>query len=162
MIDAFWIVMLRAFHILSGVFWVGAISLLARFVVPAARQDNRISIMETLFKQMHLGAALGGAGLVNVLSGLLLYGRFYFGRSWDLRHPGPAEIFGVGGILAIIALLFGAAYGIAMVRALQNDTPEHGPGGVAPDRAARVATLTRVQMGLLVTATVLMAIARYI
>jgi hypothetical protein len=158
------IMALRALHILSGVFWAGSISLLARYVVPSSRSRERDpgGVLGDMFKDRRLGMALGGAGIVNVVTGLLLYWRLFWGHAWNLRSPGPVEAFGVGGILAIVALILGAGYGASMFVALSHEQGGPESAAVAQRRAARVAILTRVLMVLLVLATLLMAIARYL
>jgi hypothetical protein len=160
--DPIVIMLLRAFHIVSGVFWVGSIALLARFVVAAslARERDPGGVLGELFQKRRLGVALAGAGIVNFATGILLYSEFYIDQPWNLAAFGPAEAFGLGGMLAMTALVIGLGYGVSLHTALSRQ-----PSVTSKDAAlhgARLALLTRLQSILLVTATVLMAIGRYV
>jgi uncharacterized membrane protein len=158
------IMTLRAFHILSGVFWVGSITLLARFIVPASRETEKPpgAFLGELFKNRKLGAALAGAALVTVITGMILYAGLYGSQAWNFGSPGPAEGFGVGGLLGIAALVIGAGYGVRMFVDLSRQAPGSETAEVVSQRAGRVAILTRILMVLLLLATILMAIARYL
>jgi uncharacterized membrane protein len=160
----FIVMLLRAFHIVSGVFWVGSIILLARFIVPASREIERPpgAFLGELFKNRKLGVALGGAAVTTVVTGIILYWGLYAGQTWNLASPGPSETFGAGGLLALIAMIVGLGYGTRMFAELSNQPPGSETGEVVAQRAKRVAILTRVLMVLLVLATLLMAIARYV
>jgi hypothetical protein len=151
---------LRALHILSGVFWAGSISLLARYIVPAsrARAADRGALLGDLFRERKLGLALGGSSIINVLTGMLLYVQFYLGQPWNLSSPGPAEGFGLGGLLALVALIVG----LTMLSPLRRERANPEDPDAVSARAARIASSTRVLMFLLVPATILMAIARYL
>ena len=156
------IILLRALHILGGVFWVGSIILLARFVVPASRKTDGGAILGHLFKDRRLGLALAAAGTTNIVTGMLLYSKFYAAQRWNFASPGPTEAFGLGGVLALAALIIGVTYGVWMARTLSGEAPGSETAEIGARRAAHVAVLTRVQMVLLIAATLLMATARYL
>ena len=154
----------RALHILSGVFWVGAVSLLARFVIPAsrARPGDDGALVADLFRFRRLGPALGGAGAVNLVTGLYLYSGFYPRQDWNLASPGPAEAYAIGGILAATALGLGVVQGIGMLRRLRRNREQPSDPEMAAELTPQVAVVMRINMALLIIATILMAVGRYV
>ncbi|OLC08855.1 MAG: hypothetical protein AUH42_00455 [Gemmatimonadetes bacterium 13_1_40CM_70_11] len=127
---------LRLVHILAGVFWVGSAVFMAAIVLPAARAAGAEGghFMERLMQQPRTRAALGGAMVLTVLSGIAMYGRLGgFQRAWVTSPQGVA--LGLGGVAAIAAAVIGA------IRRGRS------PGVVA---------------GLLVLAVAAMVIARYL
>jgi len=70
-------IVLRLIHILAGTFWVGAIFLLAGFLVPTARSSGPEGgrFMQQLMLRRRLPVFLGVAMLLTVLSGLVMYVR---------------------------------------------------------------------------------------
>ena len=89
---------LRLIHILAGVFWVGAIFLIAGFLLPTARATGREGgrFMQHLMLQRRLPIFLAIAMLLTVLSGFALYGRLVSAThgAWAGTPPGIA--YGVG------------------------------------------------------------------
>jgi len=128
---------LRLVHIVAGAFWVGAAVFMAAIVVPAARAAGAEggNFLERLMQQPRTRAALGGAMVLTVLSGLAMYGRLSggFQRGWVTSPQGLA--LGAGAIATILAAAIGGA------------RRGRSPGVVA---------------GLLVVAVAAMAIARYL
>jgi len=102
---------LRLVHILAGVFWVGSAVFLAAIVLPAARAAGAEGghFMERLMQQPRTRAALGGAMLLTVLSGVAMYGRLSggFERAWVTSPHGLA--LALGGLATILAAVIGAA-----------------------------------------------------
>ena len=100
---------LRLIHILAGVFWVGAIFLIAGFLLPTARATGREGgrFMQHLMLQRRLPIFLAIAMLLTVLSGFILYGRLVSAThgAWAGTPPGIA--YGVGGLAAILGALVG-------------------------------------------------------
>lgn len=73
------ILILRSLHIGGGIMWVGSAALYLLLLVPAARafQSAGQKFLQTLGPR--LGATLGIVTTITVLSGALLYARFFAG-----------------------------------------------------------------------------------
>jgi uncharacterized membrane protein len=167
------VLLLRLFHIGSGVFWVGGILLFARFLFPAAKALGPAAgpVMDHLNRVLKLPDALAGAGFVNILTGLLLYWRDSgeFQGAW--MRTGTGMTFGTGGLLAIAALVVGLSVNrptAMQLGALAGAIQAKG-GPPSPEQAAEMQRLqTRLGMALrvvailLVLATAAMALARYV
>jgi hypothetical protein len=154
--DPLLLLILRALHVLGGVFWAGSTSLLARFALPAALRQGGV-VTKDMLTTGRLGTSLAGAGAVTTFTGLPLYWTFYAGHSWNFGDPGPAELFGLGGLLGFAALLFSIRFGVSLSR-LARDA---GDGEELEALARSAVGQARILMLLLVPATVLMGVARY-
>jgi hypothetical protein len=167
------ILLLRLFHIGTGVFWVGGILIFARFLFPTAVALGPAAgpVMDHMSRVLKLPNALMGAAVVNILSGLLLYWRDSGGFQGAWMSSGAGMTFGTGGVLAIVALTIGATVNVptskqfgAVAAAVQA---KGGPP--SPEQAAetqrlqrRLGSALRAVAALLVLATAAMALARYI
>ena len=91
---------------------------------PGLAKTDGGAILGHLFKDRRLGLALAAAGTTNLVTGMLLYSKFYAGQRWNLASPGPTEAFGLGGALALAALIIGISeYGVWMARTLSGRPP---------------------------------------
>lgn len=101
--------LLRLVHILAGIFWVGAIFLIAGFLLPTLRATGREGgrFIQHLMQKRRLPIFLAIAMLLTVLSGFTLYGRMVSAThgAWAGTRPGIA--YGVGGLAAILGALVG-------------------------------------------------------
>jgi hypothetical protein len=112
-----------------------------------------------------------GAMVVTLLSGIGLYWRDSAGFQSAWLASGPGRVFGLGGAVAIGASILGMAINMPTGRRLAEITGRlHAAGRPpTPDEQATLAAL-QVRLGrasvvaavLLVIATLLMAIARYV
>lgn len=68
------LITLRLIHILSGVLWVGGATLLATFVLPAARDETGLAYLRRLIWARNLPRYLNVTLVLALLSGLLMYG----------------------------------------------------------------------------------------
>jgi len=136
--------LLRLVHILAGIFWVGAIFLIAGFLLPTMRATGREGgrFMQHLMQQRRLPIFLAIAMLLTVLSGFTLYGRLVSAThgAWAGTPPGIA--YGVGDLAAILGALVGMAVSGSAARRMAaigpacrstGRTVRRGTGG---DRAA--------------------------
>jgi len=102
-------IVLRLIHILGGLFWAGAMILLAGFLIPTVRSTGREGgrFMQILMQQKRLQFYLGLAAGLTVLSGLTLYVRMATAThgAWAGTRPGIA--YGVGALAAILAAAVG-------------------------------------------------------
>ena len=104
-------IVLRVIHIISGVFWAGAVMVTAWFVLPAAQAMGQPggAFMQRLMFHQRLRVYLSGAMALTILSGLTMY-------MWLAMEPGGswarsrmAMTLGIGAVAAIIAGGIGGA-----------------------------------------------------
>jgi len=162
-------VWLRLFHIVAGVFWVGAAAYGALFVMPTARAVGPEGGRFVGRLMQRMGPAMGIAMLLTVVPGFIMYARLSagFNRAWVTTPTGLA--LGTGAMVTILAVILGIAVNapargkmLALRKALEAKT-----GG--PDTPAQLARLqARVERGAQVVAVLLlvaagaMAVARYL
>ena len=105
-----YMIVLRAVHILAGAFWFGGAALLFSFLLPTVRATAPAGpkFMQHLMTRQGLSAALGAAGGLNVLAGLLMYWRDSGGLQLAWITTGTGIVFTIGAVVAIAALLLGA------------------------------------------------------
>src|SRR5262245_23924106 len=103
------VIILRLIHILSGVFWVGSIIFLGRFVMPTVRAIGPAggAFMNHLTSVLKLPRAQLGAATLTILSGLSLYWHDSLGMQSEWLRSNAGMAFGTGGALAITAFLIG-------------------------------------------------------
>jgi hypothetical protein len=156
------LLVLRLLHIVLGVFWVGAVVFIGFFLIPSIRATGAAggAVMQRLTsRQMPLW--LMGASILTVLSG--------FGSSaW--RASGPGRTFGLGAVLALVAIVIGMAVNSRAAKQLGDLAARLQAAGRPPspdeavtmqrlqDRLAKGAVLAAI---LLLLATAAMAAARY-
>ena len=162
--------LLRLVHVFDAAFWVGSTIVMVGYIQPAVRASGPAG---TAFMQNFLGrrlpVAMNVSALLTIVAGLLLYARdsgLFQARAW-MSTP-PAQAWGVGGLIGIIALLVGAV-AAWQARGLGRIGAEIQAGGGPPsadqkgqlDRLhSRLSTLASLNLALLVIALVLMIIAR--
>lgn len=164
------IVLLRVVHILLGAFWAGTLFFFVIWLEPSLRAVGPTGgqVMGQLGKRGYLTWLPVIAGLT-VLSGLVLYW-FDFGSDPSLMTTRFAMTLGVGGVLAILALVLGVivmrptgvqllALGAAMQTAEGSDR-ERLQAQMNPLRD-RIRLVGRWIAALLAGAVVAMAMARY-
>ena len=109
------VVVLRLVHILSGVFWVGGSIFLNFFVSPtvAATGDSGQQFMKHLVTKTNISVRISVAAVLTVLAGSWLYLIDSGGLDSAWSRSGPGLGFGLGGLFAIIGLVFGIMVGVA-------------------------------------------------
>jgi hypothetical protein len=165
---------LRIAHIVAGAFWVGTVVFLAAFLLPSLRAAGPAAgpVMYQVGDVRRMPLWLMGAGVLTLLSGIALYWRDSAGfTSTVWLGSGEARVFGLGGGLALVALILGigiispAAKQLGLVTAsLQAAGRPPTPEEIATiERSQRkVARASGLGAGLLLLATVAMAVARYV
>jgi uncharacterized membrane protein len=164
-------IVLRLIHILGGIFWVGAMIMLAGFLLPTVRATGREGgrFMQALMQQQRLQLYLGLAAALTVLSGLTMYGRMAAAThgAWAGSRPGIA--YGVGAVAAILGAAIGAGIGGSAGRKMLALGQAIGPAGPSAEQQAeltrlqgRSALAARVAASLLVIAAGAMAVGRYL
>ncbi|HKN68933.1 MAG TPA: hypothetical protein VJW73_21765 [Gemmatimonadaceae bacterium] len=160
----------RLVHIVSGVLWVGSATMLAAYVLPAARSsDDGLRFLRELIWVRNLPRFLNVVLVLTLLSGLTLYGNLVFLTHGAWAKSRHGIVLGVGGTSAILAAAVAtllAAPAIHQALALaEKGIPSDGgvPGNpLAVSRALRrYAIAMWVVVALLLVAASLMAISRY-
>jgi uncharacterized membrane protein len=158
-------VVLRLIHVVGGVIWVGALVFIATLLGPSVRDAGPEGgkVMAQL-QRRHLLEIIPAIAVLTIVSGVWLYWRFTSGFDPAISRSHAAMTYGVGGVLAIIAL--GMGLGIlrpAMQRAgalaQQADPQQAAELQRLRQRGAKTGQVIAV---LLVLAAACMAVARYI
>lgn len=165
-------IVLRAVHILFGVFWAGAVFVMVGYIGPAIGDvgPDGGKVMAALLKRK-LFNAMPGAATLTILSGLWLYGRVGrgVGRAFFASHMGMT--LGTGAVLSLVAWVIGLAImrpsmmkAMALSQSLAQ-LPEAERGAVmaqVQQLRNRGAAAGRAVAVLLVAAVLTMAVARYV
>jgi uncharacterized membrane protein len=163
--------LLRLVHIVGGIFWVGAMFLMAGFLIPTARATGRDGgkFMQHLMLQRKLPVYLASAMLLTVVSGLILYGRLVAATDGAWAGTPPGIAYGAGGLAAILGAGLGMAISGTAARRLAAIGQSAAQGGPSAEQQAemtrlqsRMALGSRIAAALLLIASVAMAIARYL
>jgi hypothetical protein len=165
------IIVLRIIHILSGVFWVGGTLQVAFFILPTVKIAGPAGgpFVGALMGKARLAPILVVGGVLSVASGVLLYWNFYAEAPWSTF--GPHTLFGIGGVLAVIALIAGSAIGPPTSSRMAALGAQIAAQGTPPspeqlaERGAlmgRLTALARFNATVLILAAACMASARYV
>jgi uncharacterized membrane protein len=169
-----WLLLLmRAIHVVGGVFWVGGVVVLTRFVLPAARASGPAAgpMMQQMARRK-LGAYIPVLSILTVLSGLGLYWHDSGGfRSHEWLRSPSAMTFGAGGLLALIVFALGISIISPTGRQMERlgARMQQAGGPPAPELIsemqavqARMAWSTTTAAVLLTLTALLMSVARYV
>jgi uncharacterized membrane protein len=167
--DQVLMIVLRLLHIGAGVFWVGSVFFLNLFALPAiqAAGPDGPRFMGLLMREGRVQRSLIHAGIVTIVSGFIIYGRFTMETQGLWARSTAAMGYGVGAIAAIVAFAIGIAVNAPSARRLQaiGATPG-GPSAEQQAEAARIrarlAAASRLTLWMLVVAVISMAISRYL
>ena len=173
MLDLIPLYVLRILHIAIGVFWVGSVVFLSVFLTPSLRAAGPAggAVMQQLMGARRMPLWLMGASVITLLSGIGLYWHDSGGFQSAWLASGPGKTFGLGGAIGIVAAVIGMAVNAPTARRLATIVAGAQAAG-RPPTADEQATMGRLQARLssastvtsimLVLATMLMAIARYV
>jgi hypothetical protein len=164
--------LLRLVHILAGIFWVGAIFLIAGFLMPTLRATGREGgrFMQYLMQQRKLPVYLTVASLLTVLSGFTLYGRLVSATHGAWAGTAPGMAYGLGGLSTIIGAVVGllvsgsAARRMAAIgqRAAQAGGPSASEQAEIERLQGRMVLGSRLVAAFLGVAAAAMAVGRYL
>lgn len=169
--NLYFILVLRVLHIGGGIMWVGSAALYLLLLVPAARaaQPAGQKFLQTLGPR--LGATLGIVTTITVLSGALLYARFFAGGISFIWTTGAGLGFTVGAVAALGSYILGSTYFGKMQGRIAKLGAEMESAQSAPS-PAQVQEMNRLQSSLmkayqvdfvlLVVSMLAMAVARYL
>jgi len=163
------IAILRVIHIAFGAFWVGGVIVTGFFLLPTVKATGQIGgqFAGQLMARTRLLTMLTAAGGISVLAGIILYGGLWAGTGMS----GPALWYAIGGAIAIVVIILGAAIAkptADKLGALGRALAGQGTPPTAEQNAEREALMNRltsvVQLNavLLVVTVIFMAIARYV
>jgi hypothetical protein len=164
-------IVLRLIHILSGIFWVGAMILLAGFLLPTLRATGREGgrFMQSLMQQQRLQFYLGLTAALAVLSGITMYARLAAATHGAWAQSGPGIAYGVGAVAAILAVAIGGGVGRPAGRKMLAIGQAVGSGPPSAEQQAELSRLqrrmalgARLAAALLVIAAGAMAVGRYV
>jgi uncharacterized membrane protein len=165
--------LLRVVHVLIGVLWVGTVVFMAAFLMPSIRAAGPAggAVMQQLVQSRRLPRWLMSAAILTIASGIGLYWVDSAGFQSAWLGSGPGRVFGLGGTFAILAFILGMVVNFPTARRLTALAARVQGSGrpPAPEEAAEMqrlqARLGRASVaaaGLLVLATLAMAVARYV
>lgn len=163
----------RALHVLAAALWVGAAVLNALFLVPAVLAAGPAGgqVMRLMIQVRRLPVYMNTVMLVTLLTGLYVMDRVsgHFHPSWLASGPGIALT--TGALLAFVTAGIGFFVTVPTVKKIGALGAAMAAAGGPPDpaRAAEMGRLQRrmlrmAQVGslLIVLATILMAVARFV
>ena len=107
------VLLLRLVHIFSGVFWVGSSLMTYFFITPTvfATADAGQKFMAHIVTKAKLSTRIAVSAILTVLAGGWLYLIDSQGLTSSWQSSGPGLGFGIGGLFAIIGLIFGLLIG---------------------------------------------------
>jgi uncharacterized membrane protein len=166
-------IVLRLFHIFSGVFWAGGVMLLAWFVLPtqSALGQAGAAFMRELMLRRRLRIYILTAMIVTLLSGIAMYVRLAMIAHGAWASSMTGMVLGIGAVAAIIAGGIGGASSAKTVRRMTEIGAAIEAGGGAPTEAQRgqmaevqadATKKMRIVAALLVITVAAMASARYL
>ncbi|HEX2697783.1 MAG TPA: hypothetical protein VHM28_08745 [Anaerolineales bacterium] len=162
-------IVLRFIHIGAGVFWVGTAIFNTFFLGPAvaAVGEGGQKVMAQLVTKAKLSMRVSAAAIATVLAGAWLYWIDSDGLTSTWKNSGPGIGFGIGGLLAIVGLVFGLMVGRNTY--ILGKIAAEVQGKPTPEQMSRIEA-ARKQLGYagpistisLMLSLVFMAIARYL
>lgn len=163
---------LRLLHIVGGVLWVGAMVLMAGFVIPAIRASSPGggAVMRDLVSNRKLPVYLAVLSWLTILSGATLAWRDAGSMGFRWFEQGMGMMLGIGGILAFIGGMIGFVVNAPTAKRLGALAERMQSAGRAPlpeemqqmqGMQDKLFGATRLAALLLLLATMAMASARY-
>jgi uncharacterized membrane protein len=163
------VIILRLFHILGGVFWVGGALAVNFFIGPTigATGDSGKQFAGYLMSRTRFTAAMTGGALVTVVAGFLLYGidSDWFSSAWQSSGPGIG--FAIGALFALVGLVTGIMNGnnnkaMGRIGSQIQGRPTDEQAGQLEAIRKQQAWVVPVNTYSLLLAVFFMAIARYL
>lgn len=165
------ILVLRIAHVAGGIIWVGSAILYLFLLIPVARSTESTGQKFLQNLGPRFGKMMGIVTTVTVLSGALLYARFFTGGISFIWQTGAGSAFTVGAVAAIASYVMGAAVFGKMQEKIATLGGQMASAG-GPPKPEQVAEMNQLQGSLmkayrfdfvlLVVAMVAMAVARYL
>ncbi len=167
-----YMLVLRLFHIGSGVFWAGAGIFFALYLEPsvAAAEEGGRRVMAAL-NERRLTVGISATAGVTMLSGILMYLRDTNGFTNSWISTGPGIMFTIGGVAGILSGVVGgavvgrstsrmAALGTAIAQAGGKPSPEQTAEMKAlSERLSQFGKINAILLGI---AVLCMGAAQYV
>jgi len=166
-------IILRFFHVVSGILWVGGVVTATGFILPAIQATGPAggSVMRYLLLNTKFGGYFPSLGGLTVLSGLWMFwhdGTASNGTFYSSNQGITISIGALGGIIALIVggALVGRSFGQIgkILRAIDaaGGQPTAEQGAQMTALRAKMATGSKIVLPSLLVAATAMAIARYV
>jgi uncharacterized membrane protein len=164
-VDIFLIV-LRLFHIIGGIAWVGGTFtnvILVEPLIAAASQANKPFALR-MMGNPRFGNVMALAATSTVLSGVALFWRDSGGLTLDWLRSGQGIAFSVGGLAGLIA----AGIGMLVVGRIGDDiaalqtSNKSDPGEQFERLRRKMIRASRIDLVVMIVAVICMASARYL
>lgn len=163
---------LRLFHIVAGILWVGALVMMAFFIGPTARALGPAggAMIDHLVRVRKVPRYMMTMAIITVLAGLGLTWLHVSATSGEWMRTSMGRTFMWGGTLAIVGFIWGAVFvaraaghlaGRAKALADAGHPPSDQERAELQHSSARLGFHTRAVAVLLLLASALMATARY-
>lgn len=167
-----YLIFLRLIHIVSAVFWAGAIMYFAWFIIPAAKAlgPDGAKFMQQLSSTNKLPVIMFTAGTLTIVGGILLIERLSIGFQLNWFGTSHGIVISIGGALALIAYVIGLSVNLPTLKRMgaigkviaASDAPPN-PEQMQELQRLRIKLFaaTNIMAILLLGATISMSIARY-
>lgn len=166
-------IVLRLFHIFSGVLWVGGVAMTTWFLVPSVQGAGPAGggVMKFLLVNTKFGPYFPSLAGLTMLSGILMYWRDAAGSNGAFYSSHMGITLGIGGLAGLVGMIYGgavvgrAASGMAtLMRAMDAQGAPPSPDQMAKLMALRekVTSGAKVVLPVLLIAVVAMSVARYV
>jgi uncharacterized membrane protein len=170
MLDQIFVMVLRVLHIGAGLFWVGSVFFMTRFVLPAIQEagPDGGKFAAVLMRGGRVQRAMIESAGVTIVAGLFMYGRYIVQTDGVWARSPIAMGYGVGAITAIVAFILGLTINAPAARRMQAIAGSAGGPPSAEQQAEigrlreRIASTSRIVLGLLTISVISMAVSRYI
>ena len=162
----------RIIHVLTGVFWVGAMVFVSAFLIPSLAEvgPDAGKVMAALQRRKFM-IVMPVIGTLTILSGFWLYWRASAGFQVEYMKSGPGHAYAFGAIFAVAAFVVGmtvtrpammkaTALGQSAATASEAERPAIMAQALALRK--RGATGGNIVASLLVLAALTMAVGRYV
>lgn len=168
-----YLIVLRAVHILTAVFWVGSFYLFFFFIEPSVKELGPTGgqFMGHLAGKKKMPIVIAVTAATTIVAGTLLYWRVSGGFNVDWITSAPGVALTVGALSAIVA--FGLGFiiikpavdrmGVIGQGIAATGTPPSEDQAAEMQRlGARLVVVGRIDLVLLTVAVIMMATARYL
>jgi uncharacterized membrane protein len=168
-----WLIALRIVHIGSAMSWFGGALIGSFFLEPTARAlgDNGQAFWEHLMRTRRMEIFYPIVAALTVLSGATLYWRDSGGLEWTWVSSPPGLAYTIGGLAAIMALVTGIILigpSTGEQAAVQAELAASAGAPTEQQRLrlaraeGRIRLATRLNLGLILLAALMMAVGRYV
>lgn len=163
------VIVLRIFHILAGIFWVGAGLIMFFFIGPTlgATAEAGQKFAQHLMTRTRFTIIVSVSALLTVLAGAVLYWLDSDGLSSPWMHSGAGLGFGIGAGFGLLGLIFGMMVGqsntaLARLGAQIQGKPTPEQMTQLTALRKRLSVVSPLNAYSLLIAVFFMAIARYL